>query len=94
MRVFMMLDSTLPFKHVLIEEIVLAPDLNSCAVTISKWDDYDDYIERGKIHPEMISDEVITLDIDPRPERLLDFIYEKVAEMLPPHKIIYSRPVN
>lgn len=94
MRVFTMLDSTLPFKHVLIEEIVLSPDARSCVVTLSKWNDYDDYMERGKIHPEMISDEVITIDINPQPERLLDFIYEKVAETLPPHKIIYSRPVN
>ncbi|MEH8091733.1 hypothetical protein P9057_01415 [Gallibacterium anatis] len=91
MRLFTITDTASLFKLVAIEQIVLSPDITSAEVHISRWSDYDYYIQHGNDFTPLSRD-VVHIDITERPRKLTDFIYEKVAETLPPHEIIYSRP--
>jgi hypothetical protein len=91
MRLFTITDTTSPFKLVSIEQIVLSPDITSAEVHIARWRDYDYYIQHGNDFTPLSRD-IVHVDIPERPRKLTDFIYQRVAETLPSHEIIYSRP--
>lgn len=94
MRIFMITDYQSQCKHVTIDDIVVSPDCSRVDITISRWDNYDEYRYRNKKFPEPLSTEIVSVPISGLPEiGLVNFAYNHIASTLPAHKIIDDIPI-
>lgn len=94
MRIFTITDAQSQCKHVTVDDIAVSPDCSQIDITISRWDNYDDYRNRNKRFPEPLSTEVVSVPIPGLPETgLVNFAYDHIASVLPAHKIIDDIPI-